>query len=131
MTNDSVQTLNIEEPLVESSSSVSQLQNPFPDSSPEDIFATMHHTYAPMVIKSLPKLSKKELSRIVQAVVEIPPEKATIDRFNQAQKNVYFTLEKVLMSKYFMMYQVALDQEMKKEIDAKIQKGEIKADETI
>lgn len=79
-----------------------------------DVLASMHFTYAPLLQNSLPSLSKKELYRVINAVVDIPPEQSTIDKFNPAQKNVYFTLEKVLMAKYFMMYNVALEKEMSK-----------------
>lgn len=108
--------INLQEQLVsESIAELPSLSSSSESIVPEqslDILATMHYTYAPLVKNSLPKLSKKELYRIVNAIVEIPPDKAVIDKFNQAQKNVYFTLEKVLMSKYFMMYNVALEKEM-------------------
>jgi len=106
-----ISTLSVDSvPLMASSESVSS-ESMVPEQS-MDILATMHYTYAPLLKNSLPKLSKKELYRIVNTIIEIPPSEKTIKAFNQAQKNVYFTLEKVLMSKYFMMYNVALEKEM-------------------
>lgn len=102
--------VDLEDLQATSVSSVSKVS--VADEKSLDILASMHYTYGPMLKRSMPSLSKKELYRIINLIIDIPPEESAIDKLNKEQKNVYFTLEKVLMAKYFMMYNMALEKEM-------------------
>lgn len=91
----------------ESSSSVANLINR--QGAPEDVFASMHYMYAPLALKLLNRLSKKQLIRVVAATIEIPPNEKQINSFEKLQKDLFYMLEKVYLSKYSMFLQAAVE----------------------
>lgn len=75
------------------------------DVKPEDILATMHYLYVPQIKAALPKMSKKTLSRIVQALVEIPINYKTYNRFTPMQKAFYNMVDRVLVARVGMQFE--------------------------
>lgn len=76
---------------------------------PEDVFASMHQTYLPMVINSLGAFSKKELLRLLTCVLQIPPDEKLTRKFTDQQRVAFYTIEKILLSKYSMLLKVIME----------------------
>ena len=93
--------------------------------SPEDVFAGMHQLYAPLVLNTLARFSKKQLTAIVKAILQLPPDQKMVDRMDELQKTTYHTMDRVLLAKYMMVSKVLQDKELERLTKLKENQGEV------
>lgn len=86
--------------------------------SPEDVAATMFHTFLPRLKHTVLKLSNKQLRRILIAVVESPLHDQPLELKTKEEKLAFYDALQLIEAKYIMVaatYAEKLDQESKKE----------------
>lgn len=96
--------------------------------APEDVFAGMFHTFVPILKQVLPKLSKKQMRRVLNAVIEVPLNDKPYKILDKDERDVYNLVDRLLIAKYAMVLKVLTDrynEEKKGELE------KIEADSTL
>lgn len=88
--------------------------------APEDVFAGMFHTFVPILKQVLPKLSKKQMRRVLNAVIEVPLNDKPYKILDKDERDVYNLVDRLLIAKYAMVLKVLTDrynEEKKSELE--------------